>query len=172
MKSVYWILALSVATPAFAQEKASGPNDAEIAAIVVAANGIDADIGDLAAARATNKNIKQFGKTMGTDHRAVNKAAVDLVTKLKVTPVENDVSRKLKSDAAAFKAELEKKSGKQFDRAYIDHEVAYHQAVIEAVDKVLIPNAKNEELKNTLIGVRPAFIAHLEHAKHLQSELK
>jgi putative membrane protein len=59
--------------------------------------------------------------------------------------------------------------GKTFDKAYIDHEVAYHEQVIEAMDKVLIPGAKNDELKALLVKVRPAFVSHLEHAKHLQS---
>jgi len=40
--------------------------------------------------------------------------------------------------------------------AYIDHEVAYHTAVLDAVDKTLIPGAKNEELKALLVKVRPA----------------
>jgi putative membrane protein len=49
--------------------------------------------------------------------------------------------------------------------------VVYHQAVIDALDKTLIPNAKNEELKALMVKVRPAFVAHLEHAKHLQAKL-
>ena len=59
--------------------------------------------------------------------------------------------------------------GAAFDKAYVDHEVAYHQQVIDALDKTLIPGATNEELKALLIKVRPAFVAHLEHAKRLQS---
>ena len=54
----------------------------------------------------------------------------------------------------------------------MDHEVAYHQAVLDAVDKTLVPNAKNDELKALLVKVRPAFVAHLEHAKHIQASLK
>jgi putative membrane protein len=46
--------------------------------------------------------------------------------------------------------------------------VAYHQQVLDAVDEVLIPNAANAELKALLVKVRPAVVAHLEHAKHLQ----
>jgi putative membrane protein len=49
--------------------------------------------------------------------------------------------------------------------------VAYHQAVLQAVDKTLIPSAQNAELK-ALIKVRPAFVAHLEHAKKTQAALK
>jgi len=43
--------------------------------------------------------------------------------------------------------------------------------VLDAVDKTLIPGAKNEELKALLVKVRPAFVAHLEHAKMVQSDL-
>jgi putative membrane protein len=49
--------------------------------------------------------------------------------------------------------------------------VAYHESVLDALDKTLIPSAKNEELKALLVKVRPAFVAHLDHAKHLQAEL-
>jgi putative membrane protein len=66
---------------------------------------------------------------------------------------------------------LKQLKGAAFDKAYVDHEVAYHQQVLDAVDKALIPNAKNEQLKALLVKVRPAFVAHLEHAKHLQSTL-
>jgi len=53
----------------------------------------------------------------------------------------------------------------------VDHEVAYHQAVLDAIDKTLVPNAKNAELKALIVKVRPAFEAHLQHAKMLQSKL-
>jgi len=68
-------------------------------------------------------------------------------------------------------AALKKLHGGAFDRAYVDHEVTYHQSVIDAVDSTLIPSAKNAELKALLVKVRPAFIAHLEHAKTLQASL-
>jgi putative membrane protein len=53
----------------------------------------------------------------------------------------------------------------------VAQEVAYHTAVLDAVDTVLIPNAANAELKALLVKVRPAFVAHLEHAKQLQASL-
>ena len=62
--------------------------------------------------------------------------------------------------------------GAAFDKAYVDHEVVYHQAVIDAIDKTLIPSAQNAELKALLVKVRPAFVAHLDHAKQLQSTLE
>jgi putative membrane protein len=146
-------------------------NDAQIASIVVTANQVDVDAGKLAAAQGTNPEIKKFGQQMVTDHMGVNKSASELVTKLKVTPQDNPTSQALKAGGEKNVAKLKALKGAAFDKAYIDNEVAYHQQVLDAVDKTLIPSAKNEELKALLVKVRPAFVAHLEHAKHVQSTL-
>jgi putative membrane protein len=147
-------------------------NDAQIASIVVTANQVDIDAGQLAKARSTDAQVKKFAELMITDHTGVNKSATALVTKLKVTPADNPTSQSLKSGGDANLKTLKGLKGAAFDKAYIDHEVVYHQSVLDAVDKTLIPGAKNEELKALLVKVRPAFVAHLEHAKHLQSSLK
>jgi putative membrane protein len=147
-------------------------DDAEIASIVVTANQVDIDAGKLASSTASNAEVQKFGAQMVTDHTGVNKQATDLATKLKVTPKDNSTSASLKSGGEANVANLKKLKGAAFDKAYIDHEVDYHQQVIDALDKTLIPNASNAELKALLVKVRPAFVAHLEHAKHVQSSLK
>ena len=150
---------------------AQGINDAQIASIVVTANQVDIDAGNLAAARTKNAEVKKFAQLMVTDHTGVNKSAVDLATKLKVTPEDNDTSRALKAGGEKNVASLKALTGASFDKAYVDHEVAYHTQVLEAVDKTLLPGAQNAELKALLVKVRPAFVAHLEHAKHLQASL-
>lgn len=150
---------------------AQGPTDPQIAAIVVTANQVDIDAGKLARAKAHAKEVKDFAQRMITDHTSVNKSATDLVHKLNVTPETNPTSESLKQGGDQNLAALRKLSGSAFDKAYIDHEVAYHQSVIDAVDKTLIPSARNSELKALLIKVRPAFVAHLESAKQIQSSL-
>jgi putative membrane protein len=166
--SLLLALAAAVVLPAQAE---NGPTDPQIAAIVVTANQVDIDAGKLAQARTHNKEVRAFAKQMVTDHAAVNKSATQLVHKLKVKPEPNDTSASLKKGGDENVAHLKKLKGKDFDKAYIDHEVDYHQAVLDAVDKTLIPSAHNEQLKALLVKVRPAFVAHLEHAKHLQAEL-
>jgi putative membrane protein len=150
---------------------AQGINDAQIASIVVTANQVDIDAGKLATTQASNPEVKKFAQLMVTDHSGVNKQAVDLAARLKVTPEDNPTSKSLKSGGDDNLKNLKGLKGAAFDKAYIDHEVAYHQSVLDALDKTLIPGAKNEELKALLVKVRPAFVAHLEHAKHLQSTL-
>jgi putative membrane protein len=151
--------------------RSAAVTDPQIAAIVVAANTVDIEAGKLAQSKTKNEKVKQFADTMVTDHTAVNKAAVELVTKLGVTPEESETSRALTASGEQTRARLSGLSGKEFDREYIANEVAYHKLVIDAVDKTLIPNAQNAELKATLVSVRPALVAHLEHAEQLQAEL-
>ncbi|HKW80304.1 MAG TPA: DUF4142 domain-containing protein [Casimicrobiaceae bacterium] len=151
---------------------AQAPNDAQIASIVVTANQVDIDAGKLAERKGATKDVRAFGKQMVTDHSGVNKQAVALVTKLKVKPEDNPTSQALKKGGEENVAHLKTLKGKEFDKAYVDHEVAYHEQVLDAVDKTLLPNAKNEELKALITKVRPAFVAHLEHAKHIQAEMK
>jgi putative membrane protein len=102
---------------------AQAPNDAQIASIVVTANQVDIDAGKLAESKGSNAEVKAFGKQMVTDHSGVNKQAVALVTKLKVTPEDNDTSKSLKAGGADNVKNLQKLSGAAFDKAYVDHEV-------------------------------------------------
>lgn len=147
------------------------PTDPQIAAIVVTANQVDIDAGKLAHAKTHSPDVKEFAQRMITDHTGVNKSATELVQKLHVTPEPNATSESLQKGGDANLATLKKLSGSAFDKTYIDHEVAYHESVLAAVDKTLIPSAQNAELKALLVKVRPAFVAHLEHAKKLQAQL-
>jgi putative membrane protein len=158
-----------VSAPAWAQ--GAGPTDPQIAAIVVAANQVDIDAGKFAKEHSKNKDVQAFANQMVTDHTGVNKQASDLVQKLNVKPEPNATSESLTKGGQDNIAHLKGLSGATFDKAYVEHEVDYHQAVLDAMDKTLIPNAKNAELKALLVKVRPAFVAHLEHAKMLQTKL-
>jgi len=165
-------IAIAVLSFAFTPAYAQAPSDPQIAGIVVTANQIDIDAGKLAVANTKNKEVSKFAQQMITDHTAVNNQAAALVKKLNVTPEDSDTARSLKSGAKENMAKLHGLKGAEFDRAYIDHEVAYHQQVLDAIDKVLIPNSKNAELKDLLTKTRPAIAAHLDHAKMVQSSLK
>ena len=172
MKAIHLIsTGILAAIAVAASATAAGPTDPLIAAIVVTANQVDIDAGKLAETKGSTQEVKDFGKLMVTDHSGVNKSAKDLVTKLHVTPESNDTSKSLQKGGDENIAALKKLNGAAFDKAYVDHEVAYHEAVLDAIDKTLIPSAQNAELKALLVKVRPAFVAHLEHAKQLQSSL-
>ena len=146
-------------------------NDAQIAHVAVTANAIDSAAGVMAQERGESQAVKDFAQTMVTDHGSVNQQAVALATRLNVTPEDNDVSRDLRAGADQAADSLRALSGAAFDRAYIAREVAYHQAVLDALDGTLIPGAQNAELKQLLQDVRPAIAAHLDRARSIQGSL-
>ena len=168
--AVYFLgAALSGIAPAWAQGGA--PTDAQIAAIVVTANQVDIDAGRLAERKAHAPEVKAFAKRMVTDHTGVTRAAINLARRLHLTPKSNSTSESLKQGGERNLATLRKLHSEAFDKAYIDNEVSYHKSVIEAMDKVLIPDAQNPKLTALLVKVRPACVDHLEHAKQIQSTL-
>ena len=125
---------------AFAQG-APKPTDPQIAHIAYTAGVIDVTAAKQAIAKSKNKAVVAFAQDMLRDHEAVNKQALDLVKKLKVTPEDNDTSKTLNKNASDKLAELAKLNGAAFDKGYIDNEVAYHKAVNSALQSTLIPDA-------------------------------
>jgi putative membrane protein len=175
------IIALTITTAALAafttvqaqtEPAAAPPNDAQIAQIVLTADSVDVDYGNLAVKKTKNAQVKAFAETMIRDHTSVNNQATALAKKLGMTPEASDTSKSLKSDGEKEMAKLKTMHDAEFDKAYIDNEVAYHESVIGALDKVLLPNAKNAELKNLLESGRPIFVSHLNHAKEVQASLR
>lgn len=164
-------LAITLSLPAQAQNAPAAPNDAQIAAIVVTANQVDVDAGKLAEGKGSTQDVRAFARQMVTDHGGVNQLAVALAQKLKLTPQDNPTAQRLQKGGDDNLAQLRRLDGAAFDKAYVAHEVVYHQAVLDALDQVLIPSAANTELKALLVKVRPAIDAHLQHARRLQSGL-
>lgn len=147
-------------------------SDAEIAFIAVTANQIDIQYAEIAKKKSKDKAVLDFAATMERDHKAVIGQAAALAKRLGVVPADNTVSKKLVADADKTKKMLQSKSGKAFNKAYIDNEVAYHKAVINAVEHLLIPETDNTELKQLLTNVVPALKAHLGHAEMMQKHYK
>jgi putative membrane protein len=163
-------LAVTLGISATAAEQ-SAPTDPQIAGIVVTANQVDIDAGKVAVRKSHRKDVREFAQRMITDHSGVNKSAVALVTRLHVVPEDSPINEGLKMDGNENLATLKTLRGPAFDKAYVDHEVEYHQHVLGALNEVLIPNASNAELKALMVQVEPNFVAHLDHAKRIQASL-
>ncbi len=155
---------------AFAQ--GAKPTDPQIAHIAYTAGVIDIEAAKQALQKSGNKEVKSFAQDMVRDHEAVNKQALDLVKKLKVTPEDNDTSKALTKQATEKRAELAKLNGAAFDKAYVDNEVAYHKQVNGALATQLIPSASNAELKSLLQTGLKIFQGHEQHAEHVDADLK
>lgn len=150
-------------------KKSAEITDANIAAIVSVAGGLDIAYGKIAMSKSKNKKVKEFAQRMVNDHTAVQNAVNQLAAKLNLVPEDDDTSRGLTANGVEIKAKLNSLKGKEFDKFYIDNEVTYHALVVNATENLLIPGATNPELKAALEQALPLFKRHLEHAQMVQA---
>ena len=159
---------------ATAQPPAAAPapalDDPTIVAIFDAANTYDIESSGLAAEKSTNPEVKAMGENFVAAHTQVRQKGRDLAAKLGVTPTA-PAENPLGDAHVAAMANLKSLSGAEFDKAWLDHEIAYHQAVIDAINGTLLPALQNEEVKALVEAVAPAFVAHMEGAKALRAKL-
>ena len=160
----------AVRTSAYAPGSAPTLDDATIVAIFDAANTADIETGTLAAERGSSKEVRDFGSMLARDHKQVRQQGRDLAAKLGVTPTPPKDNQAAKNHAAAM-THLRGLSGAAFDEAFLQHEAAFHKAVIDAVTTTLLPAIQNAELKKLVVQVAPAFEAHMIAAQNLEKKL-
>ena len=155
-----------------AREAASGHlSDAQIAAVTLAANKVEIDAAQAARKKAKNSEVKRFASDMIRDHTAADKQAAALVKRLGLTPEENETSRSLTQRADDDLAKLKPLAGRDFDKAYAEHELALHRQVLATFDEKLISDARNADLKSLLQSVRSVIAEHRDHAQALVDSL-
>jgi len=156
----------SVASAQAAQAGAAKLDDPTIVAIFDAANTWDIETGQIAVKKGSNKEVRDFGAMLARDHKMVRQQGRDLAKKLNVTPTPPKDFAMAKDHAAAVK-KLNSLSGKDFDKAFLQHEVDFHKAVIDAVNTTLLPALHNQEVKDLVTKIAPAFVAHMQAAQNL-----
>jgi putative membrane protein len=162
--------AVSSAVPATARAQSAKLDDPTIIAIFDAANTWDMETGAIAARKATTPELREFGAMLVRDHRTVRQQGRDLVKKLGVRPTAPKDFAMAKDHAAALRT-LRAAKGAAFDRAFLEHEVAFHKAVIDAVTTSLLPALQNQEARALVTKVAPAFKAHMDAAQDKLNKL-
>jgi putative membrane protein len=170
MRALLLATAVSAFTAITPQSSAVQLNDATIVAIFDAANTYDIETSQLALQKSRTKAVRDLANQFAEDHKVVRQQGRDLAKKLGVTPTPPESLELAAVHAEAMK-ELRSKSGADFDKAYVAHEIAFHQAVLDAVTSTLLPAIENPELKAFIEKVGPAFHGHHEAAKQLQKKL-
>ena len=145
-------------------------DDPTIVAIFDAANTADIETGLLAAERGQSREVQAFGAMLARDHQQVRQIGRDLATKLGVTPTPPKDDAGAKAHAQAM-ASLRARSGAEFDRAFLQHEAAFHKSVLDAVESTLLPAIRNDELRALVVKVAPAFRGHMVAAQSLEKQL-
>jgi putative membrane protein len=158
-------------TRAHAQAPTAKLDDPTIVAIFDAANSWDMETGGLGAQKGGTQAVRDYGAMIRRDHEAVRQQGRDLAVKLHVTPTPPGKDFALYQDHVTAVATLTTATGPAFDRAFLEHEVSYHKAVIDAVNTTLLPSLQNADVKALVVKVAPAFQAHMIAAQRLLDEM-
>ncbi len=162
-------LAVGLAGSAFAAaEQKIDIDDAQIAHVVVSANDVTVEASRLAGLKSSSEEVKALAHQVAREHSNVNKAVAELTTKLELASRYSSISQELKADGENRLAGLKGASGDEFDKAYIDQVVAFHQNLLDLIDNTLMPNVKNEELAALLFSLFAPLSDHLGHAQQIQ----
>ena len=145
-------------------------SDPNIVALLDEANMADSSAGALASTKATNKAVKDFARLMMSEHHALRKQGQQLAKQLNVTPVppaNNPLKPLVESEMTALKSTPK---GAEFDRVYIEQEIAAHKAVLDLAEDAH-GQAQNEQLKALIEQARPVIQKHLDQAEEIQDQL-
>lgn len=145
--------------------------DANIVYLLDHANMLDSSGGAIAAKKGTNAEVREFATMMMRDHHKLRLDGQNLAKKLAVTPeapASDDTQAQTDRTMTLLNGATK---GKDFDKAYIDNEIAYHKAVLETATTAMNA-AQNAELKNLIQKAAPAIQAHLDQAEAIKPKLQ
>ena len=145
-------------------------SDANIMAYLDAANMVDSAGGKLASTKGTSNDVQSFGKMMMGEHHALRVQGQALAKKDSITPeaASNDTTKQMGEHTSSTMTSMAK--GAAWDKAYIDHEVAVHQSVLDNA-KAAKDATKNNDIKALIDKAAPVIQKHLDRAKEIQKKL-
>jgi len=156
------------ATPAAAPQ--GGMTDANIVALLDAANKADSAAGALAVKKGTSADVKSFARLMMSEHHALRAAGQELAKQLGVEPKAPEHDPLAPYVAGEMKALQTTPKGAEFDRTYIDNEVSVHQAVLDFANQARV-STQTPQLKDLIEKAIPVIRKHLDQATEIQKKL-
>jgi putative membrane protein len=128
---------------------------------------VEISLGQLAAQRASNEQVKEFGEDMVTDHKKVSQQIELLALKqgVKLSPRNNNEQHQKKLE------ELSKLSGHAFDREYMDYSIRDHEITVEEFRR-RVGIVQDQDIKQWIILVLPIFEDHREKAYRVKNSLQ
>lgn len=143
-------------------------DDASADFLVKAADGgmTEVEASRTAQQKATNGDVKSFAQMMVDDHTGANAAVKQLAANLNVT-IPAAPSEEHQKDIT----KLNEKTGRDFDKAYMNMMVDDHKKTIDLFEKAE-NDCKEESVKAFVRNTLPKLRTHLNAADSIQNRLK
>ncbi|MET0594267.1 MAG: DUF4142 domain-containing protein [Polyangiaceae bacterium] len=174
-------LSSTAASPPAASGPASTPTegsttptpitDDQILYVLHAANLAEMDQARVAQKKAKNPRVKRFADMMIKHHGEADTKGNDVAKKIHASLAPSQTSNRLEAEAKQFTSNIAAEKDKDFDRTYIDAQVKEHRAVLDSIDRELLPAVRGNEVKDLIQAVRSKVQGHLEEAEQIQKGL-
>jgi putative membrane protein len=170
------MLALSYPTnpnnPQAADQRVGDKKEGEVIATLITLDKNEMAAANLAEKKQISPLIKNYAKLIHRDHSQNLSATLKLSQKIKERPEQTEDVIALKKQGQEEMATLQPLNGQKFEVAFINAMVKGHQAALDKIDDMLLPNAHTPQLKRHLQMTRNKVAQHLQIAKKIQSQLK
>jgi putative membrane protein len=120
---------------------------------------MEVELGKIAQEKATNPRIKEFGAMMAKDHSEANDQLKSLAQQKNIT-LPASVSDKQQKEID----DLNKKTGKDFDKAYMNMMLDDHKKDIKKFEKAG-NDLKDADIKSFAMNALPTLQKHLDSAR-------
>lgn len=148
----------------------SGWTDANVVDVLTVANQGEVDYSQIGADKATNASVKEFAQMMVKDHGTMLENVKSLASRLNLIPSSNDKANDLKEENTKDINDLNAKTGKDFDKEFMEEQVDMHQETLDLLND-LDGRTTNADLKAAIAEAKPKVQAHLDQAKAVKDKL-
>jgi putative membrane protein len=121
----------------------------------------EVELGQLAQQKASSEDVKKFGERMVTDHSKANDQLKQVAAQEHI-----DLPQQIDAKDQATKAKLEKLSGDEFDRMYMQHMVKDHKTDVSEFEHAS-KAAKDPAVKSFASQTLPILQEHLREAQRI-----
>jgi len=144
--------------------------NAELVGFINGYNSAEIEIGGLARTKATDPEVRQFAQRIITEHRALLNEASSTARRLNIVPVMPAADEGIQSGHREAMRDFNARAkGKEFDQAFVEHEIQMHRNVLDEIEDAL-EGKRNEEIRPLLERARDGVRGHLTTAEALEKK--
>lgn len=143
---------------------------AEMLGILNAVSDGDIEAGTLAQTKATDAQVKTLAIQLTADHKGMKMEIGALAAKLSITPMFPKDEEDIVQDHRKAMNDLQSKAaGREWDEAYLEHEVKLHKSAIDETEEA-VKKEQNPEMKALLERSLSGLKGHLTSVQALEKK--
>jgi putative membrane protein len=129
----------------------------------------DAEAGKLAGEKAKETSVTALAQQSEKDHKELGQALENFEKRTKLAPQSSPVKESMTKTWQSRIDHLKSlKKGPEFDKAFIDHEIKFHQEALQLLQTGLKNSAQDPELKKILSRTESEMKTQLQRAQYVQ----